>query len=136
MRASKYYLPCNSLNIGAGQCYYVVRCGVLVTLLSCEVPDSPLFLFIAMTVIYCFKSFFFSNAKCFDKSFGISIFVSRDTYKGKTAHIWISLNPAKVGLYWELLLYFLKKVINMCIKGYQEDVIHVQKGANTKILCP
>jgi len=59
MRASKYYLPCNSLNIGAGQCYYVVRCGVLVTLLSCEVPDSPLFLFIAMTVIYCFKSFFF-----------------------------------------------------------------------------
>jgi len=59
------------------------RYGVLVTLLSGEITDVPfiIYLFIAMTLIYCFKSF--SNTKCFCGSIKISIFVYRDTYKDK-----------------------------------------------------
>ena len=34
----------------------------------------------------------------------LASFVSRDTYEGKAAHIWISPNPAKTELYWWLLL--------------------------------
>jgi len=51
----------------------------------------------------------FPNTKLFSQkyfygSFGTSLFVSRDTYKGKVAYSWISPNPVYVGIHWEFFV--------------------------------
>jgi len=43
-------------------------------------------------------------SKIFCGSFGIGLFMSSDTYKGKAAYIRISPDPAKAGSYWEVVV--------------------------------
>jgi len=84
------------------------RYEVLITFLSCEVTDSSL-LFIYYYGSYLLFSKFFKykmfSQNVFCGSIETSLFVSRDTSKGKAAHIWISPDPTKTRLDWELLLF-------------------------------
>jgi len=50
-------------------------------------------------------------SKIFCGSFGIGLFVSSDTYKGKAAYIRISPDPAKAGSYWEVVVVVVVVVV-------------------------
>ena len=63
--------------------------------------------------MYVFKSFlvtkWFSQKKIYG-SFGIGLFVSSDTYKGKAAYIRISPDPMQAGSHCEVVLLLLYKL--------------------------
>jgi len=75
------------------------RYGVLCTLVLNEVTLCPLiFTFVLIAIVYLLHSKDFQLQKVFSKklcgSFGIGLFVSSDTCKGKTTYTRISPNPA------------------------------------------
>jgi len=64
---------------------------------------------------------FFANTKLFSQkwfcgSFGISLFVSRDTYKSKVAYSWIFPNPTYAGIHCLFVVPTNKQTNKHCVQ--------------------